>query len=127
MSLPDNPLFPRLVGDASTLSASASQPRPDDLRYTLSLALLEARHSRNKQATLRAQLRLESGHRRSGLGLALDRFLEARDDTLAARILDGIANGARFVVRQVMSLNEGTMGQGARMAGHGRRCENRWV
>lgn len=62
-----------------------------------------------------------SGHQRSGLGLALDRFLEARDETLrmefaaSAHILDSIANGARFVVRQVMSLYEWTMGQGARI------------
>ena len=55
------------------------------------------------------------------MGLALDRFLEARDETLAmefaasAHILDSIANGARFVVRQVTSLYEGMMGQGARI------------
>ena len=163
MSLPDNPLSAQLVGDASTLSASAPLPGPDDLkavldaektsyatilsiigdcerqlnqlsalhspqdptirdlRYTLSLALLEARQSKNRQAIVRTQLRLASGHRRSGLGLALDHFLEARDETLAmefaasAHILDSIANGARFVVRQVMSLYEGTMGQGARI------------
>lgn len=163
MSLPEDPLSPRLVGDVSTLSISPPLPRPDDLeavldaekasyatilniigdcerqlnqlsalhspqdptirdlRYTLSHALLEARQSKDRQATLRTQLRLMSGHQRSGLGLALDRFLEARDETLrmefaaSAHILDSIANGARFVVRQVMSLYEWTMGQGARI------------
>ena len=163
MSLPENPLSPRLVGDESTLSASPPLPQPDDLkavldaekasyatllniigecerqlnqlsalhspqdptirdlRYTLSHAFLEARQSKDRQAILSTQLRLVSGHQRSGLGLALDRFLEAHDETLAmefaasAHIMDGIANGARFVVRQVMSLYEGTMGQGARI------------
>ena len=33
----------------------------------------------------------------------------------SAHTLDGIANGARFVVRQVMSLYEETMGQGAKI------------
>ena len=56
MSLPETPLSPRLIGDASSLSASVPQPRPDDLRYTFSLALLDARHSKNRQATLRTQL-----------------------------------------------------------------------
>ena len=171
MSLPESPPSPQPVRDASTLSASAPLPQPDDLkavldaekaryatilniigdcerqfnqlsplhspqdptirdlRYTLSHALLEARQSKNKQATLRTQLRLVSGHRRSALGLALDRFLEARDETLrmefaaSAHIFDSIANGARFVVRQVMFLYEGTMGQGA---GIGRAWSEVW-
>ena len=171
MSLPEKPLSPHLVEDASTLSASAPLPRPDDLeavldaektsyatildiigdcerqlnqlsalhppqdptirdlRSTLSHALLEARQSKDRQATLRTQLRLVGGHQRSGLGFALDRFLESRDETLetefaaSAHILDSIANGARFFVRQVMSLYEGTMSQGARI---GRAWSELW-
>ena len=163
MSLPEKPLPPHLVGDASTLSASAPLPRQDDLkaildaeeasyatilniigdcerqlsqlsalhppqdptvrdiRHTLSHALLEARQSKNRQAILGAQLRLVCGHQRSGLGLALDRFLEARDETLrtefaaSAHVWDSIANGAHFLAKQVMSLYEGTISQGARI------------
>lgn len=110
---------------------SASLPPQDptirDLRFALSHALLEASQSRNRQATLRLQLRIVSGNQwrlkgsTSGLGLAIDRFFEARDESLrtefaaSAQILDSVAHGARMVTRQVASLCEGMRGQGARI------------
>ena len=106
---------------------SPRNPTIRHLRHSLSHAVLEA--SQSKQATLRMQLRLVPAYRRSRLELGLDGFREARDETLrmefaaSAQIFDSIANGARFVVRQVMFLYEGTMGQGVRI---GRAWSKLW-
>lgn len=108
--------------DELSASHSLQDPTIRDLRHTLSHALLEASRSKNRQATLRMQLRIVSGYRRrlegntSGLGLAIDRFLEARDGTLrmefaaSAQVFNSLAKGARMVVRQVVSLYEGIIG-----------------
>ena len=75
------------------------------------------------------QLRTVTGYQRSGLKLAIDRFFEARDESLrmefaaSAQILDSVANGARIIVRQMMSLCKGMLGQGTRI---GRAWSETW-
>ncbi|KAL9071007.1 MAG: hypothetical protein Q9161_004507 [Pseudevernia consocians] len=124
-----------IIGDCERQldELSASLPPQDptirNLRHTLSHALLEASRSMNRQVTLRMQLRTVTGYQRSGLGLAIDRFFEARDESLrmefaaSAQILDSVANGARIIVRQMMSLCKGMLGQGARI---GRAWSETW-
>ncbi|CAD6591994.1 MAG: hypothetical protein ASARMPREDX12_005557 [Alectoria sarmentosa] len=108
-------------------SLSPQDPTIRDLRHTLSHALLEAGQSKTRQSTLRMQLRSVSGHQRrieghsSGLGLTIDRFFEARDESLRmefaalAQVFDSVANGARMLMRHVVSLCEGMLGQGRRI------------
>lgn len=113
--------------DESSASLSPQDPTIRDLRHTLSHALLEASQSRTRQVTLGKQLHVVSRHQRrleentSGLGLAIERFFEARDESLrmefaaSAQVFGNVADGARMVVRQVVSLYEGMIGQGARI------------
>lgn len=124
-----------IIGDCERQldELSASLPPQDptirNLRHTLSHALLEASRSETRQVTLRMQLRIVSGRQRSGLGLAIDRFFEARDESLrmefaaSAQVLDSVANGARIIVRQMTSLCKGMLGQGARI---GRAWSETW-
>ncbi|CAD6589322.1 MAG: hypothetical protein ASARMPRED_004007 [Alectoria sarmentosa] len=105
-------------------SLSPQDPTIRDLRHTLSHALLEAGQSKTRQSTLCMQLRSVSGYQRrieghsSGLGLTIDRFFEARDESLRmefaalAQVFDSVANGARMLMRHVVSLCEGMLGQG---------------
>ena len=108
-------------------SLSPQDPTIRDLRHTLSHALLEAGQSKTRQSTLCMQLRSVSGYQRrieghsSGLGLTIDRFFEARDESLRmefaalAQVFDSVANGARMLMRHVVSLCEGMLGQGRRI------------
>ena len=100
--------------DELSASVSPQDPTMCELRHALSE--LKAR-----QSTLRMQLRSIHGLQRSGLGLAVDRFLEVRDESLimefaaSAQVFDCVANATRIVVRQMMSLCKGIFGQGARV------------
>ena len=115
--------------DEVSASLSPQDPTIRDLHHTLSHALLEARRSKARQSSLRMQLRIISGHQRSNLGLAVDRLLEVRDESLrmefaaSAQVYDSVANATRIVVRQVISLCKGMFGQGARI---GRAWSEMW-
>ncbi len=110
-------------------SLSPQDPTIRDLRHTFSHALLEASRSMDRQSILRKQLRIISGHQRSDLGLAIDRLLEMRDESLrmefvaSAQVYDSVASAARIMVRPVISLCKGMFGQGARV---GRAWSKMW-
>ncbi len=107
--------------DEVSASLSPQDPTIRDLRHTLSHALLEASRSKARQSILRMQLRIVSGHQRSALGLAVDRLLEVRDESLrmelaaSAQVYDSVASATRIMVRPVISLCKGMFGQGARI------------
>lgn len=120
-----------VIGDCerqlAELSASTSLQDPNIryLRHALSYALQEASQSNARQSTLRMQLRMLSAHQQklegqtSGLRLAMDRLVEARNESLrmeftaSSRVFDFVTNGARLVVIKVASLCEKMLGQGA--------------
>lgn len=121
--------------DEFSASIFPQDPKLRYLRHALSYARQEASQSKARQSTLRMQLRMLSAHRQraeghtSGLGLAIDRFVEARNESLrmefaaSARMFDFVTNGARLVVREVASLCEKMLGQGARI---GRAWSEMW-
>lgn len=128
-----------LVGDCERqlddVSASLSPQNLTirDFPHTLSHALLEASQSMTRQEILRMQLRTLSGHQRrcdgnvSALGLAVDRFIEARDESLrvefaASLVLDSVANGTRKLVRHVALFARACLARALGSVGHGRNC-----
>lgn len=72
-------------------SLSTQDATIDDLRYTLSLALVDASQLKTRQATLRMQFRIASEHQQrlgrttSGSGHIIKRFLGTRDESLRMR------------------------------------------
>lgn len=121
--------FLTLVGDCRrqiTRLFTSFDPAFCDLCRILDRAHRAANESKIRQSTLRMRLRLLSGPQRlervtSGLGLAVQRILEARNESLrmelaaSARSFDSVAHRARVVVRRVASLCEWMVGQGARI------------